>query len=163
MTNIKPRFPSSPAVAHYLFGLTSSILGLIALVSPPTAYNILLPLNASAYSSTSLPALSIVGLAGFSAGIYDLLAAYQENTQVFVASIPLRLMACAMLWRQADTVEGWGGSGGAWRGFAVWTGCGAIVTGCTLLWEIQLDRLRAERREDPTNGNAGGRQDVAAV
>ncbi|KAI1075607.1 hypothetical protein F5B20DRAFT_594974 [Whalleya microplaca] len=115
--------PTPAALTIYAFGLTALGAGVSGLLDPAAlASSLGLP------GATCAPLANASALAATAMGIYYSLAAYQENTAFFVASVPMRLLTTFVFWRQ-----GWGAA-------ALWEGGGAVVTAGALVW----GRVRGE-------------------
>jgi hypothetical protein len=67
-------------------------------------------------------------------GLYYLLAAYQENSIFFIATVPMRLVTTAVF----------ASLSGPWRVPAAWEGLGAFVTLAAVVWE------KTSRKEEKT-------------
>jgi hypothetical protein len=116
------RSPSAPAILSLLFGTTSFLFGLSALLNPTQALTPFdLPVSA-------LPSVQASSCAAIAMGIFYSLAAYQENLAFFRCSVITRMVTTIVLWK----------AGGAWRGVAIWEGVGAASTAVALL----LDKRR---------------------
>ncbi|KAI8945013.1 hypothetical protein F4801DRAFT_152483 [Xylaria longipes] len=107
--------PSSAALTIYLFGVTAFLAGVSSLIDPSSSAS---QLN---FPLACTPVARGNGLAAIAMGLYYTLAAYQENTTFFVATVPMRLLTTAVFFAQGWSVP------------AVWEGAGALITGISLL------------------------------
>ncbi|GAW25102.1 putative mfs multidrug protein [Rosellinia necatrix] len=107
--------PSPAAITIYAFGITALLAGISSLVDPASlASQLNFPLACT-------PVARGNALAAIAMGLYYSLAAYQENTTFFIATVPMRLLTTTVFFSQGWTVP------------AVWEGAGAVVTGAALL------------------------------
>ncbi|KKP02445.1 hypothetical protein THAR02_05456 [Trichoderma harzianum] len=107
--------PSIPRATILAFGITSFISGWASLISPNLMIESLnLPTGA-------LPAVKGNALAAIAMGIYYTLAAYQNNTAFFVATVPMRLLTATVFWAQD------------WKAASIWEGAGAVLTAAALV------------------------------
>ncbi|KAI1122452.1 hypothetical protein F5Y10DRAFT_254057 [Nemania abortiva] len=107
--------PSPAALTIYAFGVTALLAGVSSLIDPSsTASQLSFPL-------TCTPVARGNALAAIAMGLYYSLAAYQENTMFFAATVPMRLLTTAVFFAQG------------WPAPAVWEGAGAVITGVALL------------------------------
>jgi hypothetical protein len=107
--------PSIVGFTIYVFGVTALLAGISSLIDPSsTASQLNFPLACTPVARGN--ALAAIGM-----GLYYSLAAYQENTAFFAATVPMRLLSTTVFIAQGWTVP------------AVWEGVGAVATGIALL------------------------------
>ncbi|KAL6690012.1 hypothetical protein J3F84DRAFT_390544 [Trichoderma pleuroticola] len=107
--------PSIPRATILAFGITSFISGWASLISPNLMIESLnLPTGA-------IPAVKGNALAAIAMGIYYTLAAYQNNTTFFAATVPMRLLTATVFWAQD------------WKAASIWEGAGAVLTAAALV------------------------------
>ncbi|KAI0404399.1 hypothetical protein F4802DRAFT_566979 [Xylaria palmicola] len=112
--------PSPAALTIYAFGITALLAGVSSLIDPASSVSQLnIPLACT-------PAARGNALAAIGMGLYYTLAAYQENTVFFAATVPMRLLTTVVFFSQAWTVP------------AVWEGAGAAATGVALLMQARM-------------------------
>ncbi|KAL7793061.1 hypothetical protein V8C37DRAFT_379163 [Trichoderma ceciliae] len=68
----------------------------------------------------AMPAVKGNALAAIGMGIYYTLAAYQNNTAFFAATVPMRLLTATVFWGQD------------WKAASIWEGGGAVLTAAAL-------------------------------
>jgi hypothetical protein len=107
--------PSAAALTVYAFGITAFLAGISSLIDPSSSAS---QLN---FPLACTPVARGNALAAIAMGLYYSLAAYQENTLFFAATVPMRLLTTTVFFAQGWTVP------------AVWEGAGAVLTGITLL------------------------------
>ncbi|KAI1754073.1 hypothetical protein F4782DRAFT_61369 [Xylaria castorea] len=107
--------PSPAALTIYLFGATALLAGVSSLIDSSSSTSQLdFPLACT-------PVARGNALAAIAMGLYYTLAAYQENSTFFVATVPMRLLTTAVFFSQGWSVP------------AIWEGAGAVITGFALL------------------------------
>ncbi|KAI8716567.1 hypothetical protein NCS52_00950800 [Fusarium sp. LHS14.1] len=117
---------SSVQIAITAFGVSAFVSGVSTLINPSYTLDFLdLPLAA-------LPSVRGNALAAIGMGIYYSLAAYQNNTAFFAASVPMRLLSASIFWAQG------------WQVASIWEGIGSIATGLALLWQLRLEKNKNE-------------------
>jgi hypothetical protein len=107
--------PSPAALTIYAFGVTALIAGIVSLLDPASSSSQL------GFPLACAPVARGNALAAIAMGLYYNLAAYQENTAFFIASVPMRLLTTTVFFAQG------------WTAPAVWEGAGAVITGVALL------------------------------
>ncbi|KAI0543711.1 hypothetical protein F4679DRAFT_90677 [Xylaria curta] len=107
--------PSSAALTIYLFGATAFVAGVASLIDPSSSAS---QLN---FPLTCTPMARGNAVAAIAMGLYYTLAAYQENSTFFLATVPMRLLTTAVFFAQGWSVP------------AIWEGAGAAITGIALL------------------------------
>ncbi|RSL61018.1 hypothetical protein CEP54_006480 [Fusarium duplospermum] len=108
------------------FGVSAFVSGVSTLVNPNYTLEFLnLPLAA-------LPSVRGNALAAIGMGIYYSLAAFQNNTAFFAASVPMRLLSATIFWFQG------------WEAASIWEGTASIATGMALLWQLRLEKNKME-------------------
>ncbi|KAI1324967.1 hypothetical protein F5Y16DRAFT_401836 [Xylariaceae sp. FL0255] len=126
--------PSAAAVTIYAFGLTALLAGIISLAdSYSSSSSPMSPTSQLGLPQSCIPATRGNGLAAIAMGLYYSLAAHQENTAFFLATVPMRLLSTVVFWTQG------------WWIPAVWEGGAAVLTGVAIL----MDR-RGSGRGDGT-------------
>jgi len=107
--------PSPAALTIYAFGATALIAGIASLLDPA------LSSSQQGFPVACAPVARGNALAAIAMGLYYNLAAYQENTTFFIATVPMRLLTTSVFFAQG------------WTAPAVWEGAGAVTTGVALL------------------------------
>ncbi|KAI5455969.1 hypothetical protein BGZ63DRAFT_397207 [Mariannaea sp. PMI_226] len=102
--------PSHAALTIYIFGVSALIAGIVSL---------LYPFDEGAENCK--PAAAGNALAAIAMGLYYSIAAYQENTVFFMATVPMRSLTTVVFWHYN------------WKGAAAWEGVGAALTLIALL------------------------------
>ncbi|RFU76542.1 hypothetical protein TARUN_5706 [Trichoderma arundinaceum] len=103
-----------PRATILAFGATSFVSGIASLISPA------LMIDSLSLPSGAVPAVKGNALAAIAMGIYYTLAAYQNNTAFFAATVPMRLLTATVFWGQD------------WKAASIWEGTGAVLTATTL-------------------------------
>ncbi|KAI0184379.1 hypothetical protein EV127DRAFT_444409 [Xylaria flabelliformis] len=116
--------PSPAALTIYIFGSTAFLAGVSSLIDPSSSAS---QLN---FPLACTPVARGNALAAIAMGLYYTLAAYQENSTFFAATVPMRLLTTAVFFSQGWSVP------------AIWEGAGAVITGIALL---------TQRRESDKN------------
>ncbi|KAL7946131.1 hypothetical protein V8C42DRAFT_322566 [Trichoderma barbatum] len=106
--------PSVARLTILAFGVTSFVSGWASLISPS------LMLETLDLPSGATPAVKGNALAAIAMGIYYTLAAYQNNTAFFAATVPMRMLTATVFWAQD------------WKSASIWEGAGAISTAVAL-------------------------------
>ncbi|KAI0099027.1 hypothetical protein GGR51DRAFT_536540 [Nemania sp. FL0031] len=115
LSTLDRNMPSPAALTIYAFGVTALLAGISSLIDPSSTGS---QLN---FPLTCTPVARGNALAAIAMGLYYCLAAYQENTMFFAATVPMRLLTTTVFLAQGWTVP------------AVWEGAGAVATGAALL------------------------------
>ncbi|RAH46290.1 uncharacterized protein BO95DRAFT_442362 [Aspergillus brunneoviolaceus CBS 621.78] len=93
-------------------------------------YSILFPSSVAHFEGSSLTgtpegAVQCIGLTSLALGTYYLISTYQRDTLIMVSSIPSRLVAAWVMYR----------NGGNWRPVAAFETSMAVLAGAALLWD----------------------------
>ncbi|KAI0204866.1 hypothetical protein F4808DRAFT_474172 [Astrocystis sublimbata] len=116
--------PSPEALTIYVFGVTAFLAGVSSLIDPSSsAAQLNFPLVCT-------PVARGNALAAIAMGLYYTLAAYQENTMFFAATVPMRLLTTTVFFAQDWTLP------------AIWEGAGAVLTGIALLIRWRVDQAK---------------------
>ncbi|RAH77846.1 hypothetical protein BO86DRAFT_392253 [Aspergillus japonicus CBS 114.51] len=93
-------------------------------------YSILFPSSVAHFEGSSLTgtpegAVQCIGLTSLALGTYYLISTYQRDTLIMVSSIPSRLVAAWVMYR----------NGGNWRPVAAFETSMAVLAGAALFWD----------------------------
>jgi len=113
--NICCKMPSIVRLTISAFGITSLLAGVHSLMASTAA----LPSG----NSDVVAADRGNALAAIAMGIYYNLAAHQDNTAFFIATVPMRMLSAAVFWAQG------------WPAVAAWEGTGSLSTILALWWD----------------------------
>ncbi|KAL4795320.1 hypothetical protein BDV19DRAFT_389456 [Aspergillus venezuelensis] len=96
-------------------------------------YSIASPASVANFEGSSLTgtpkgAVQCIGLTSLALGTYYLISAYQRDTAIMVSSVPSRLIAAWVMYR----------NGGNWVPPAVFEAAMAVLAGVSLVWDAYM-------------------------
>ncbi|PYH40867.1 uncharacterized protein BP01DRAFT_307258 [Aspergillus saccharolyticus JOP 1030-1] len=96
-------------------------------------YSILFPASVANFQGSSLTGtpkgvVQCLGLTSLALGTYQLISAYQRDTAIMVSSVPSRVVAAWIMYR----------NGGNWTRVAAFEAIMAVLNGAALLWDGNL-------------------------
>ncbi|RFU29336.1 hypothetical protein B7463_g7010, partial [Scytalidium lignicola] len=122
---------SSQIVSKVIFGAQGIFLlgnAFYSLVNPSAIAS----MPGGALQGAPIDTIKVIGLSSFTLGVFYVAASYQGNIAMMVTSIPGRIIANYVLYRE----------GGPWRNVAIFEACMGLVTAVGVGWDIYWSKDR---------------------